>query len=143
MRLNGWQRLWVAASLAWVFGVSTAGYLARPKAVYSDHHSGHYYYLPSDSRSKMYWEDSPGNPVRVKAANGKFLLFLETSSPEDRARTLDIYNKIVSGSIPSSREKVEHLYSYALFAIIPCILVAALGALVAWVRRGFHEDRTA
>lgn len=139
MHLNGWQRLWALASIFWIGAIAAVWYSTEPTSEYAAHHPAFYYQLTSDSRALLLPEGSHDHAVEVEMPNGYVLYFRSESTREDQQRIAREYYQIAVNGQALKRK--EDILFYSLLAAMPCILLAALGWGVAWVRSGFNAHK--
>jgi hypothetical protein len=139
MRLNGWQRLWVLASIAWICATSAVGYSTRPAAEFAPHHPAYYYQLSPASRALLLPPSQDAATVEVEMPNGYVLRFRPNSSSEDQERIAQEYHHLTS--LAQTAARTAHAKFYAFLAAVPCLFVGVAGFGIAWVRRGFSEFR--
>jgi hypothetical protein len=143
-RLNGWQRLWVIATVLWVIG----------QALYWPQH------FPTDASNLKFWADSmafhikyekypnlsdeaaavkAASDMRAKLGDEQFIEYIAANFRTDSvASTTKLYR---SNQIGWWKHQADFVLFVALFALVPPALLYGLGLLVSWVRAGFRPPQ--
>ena len=137
MRLNGWQRLWILISLAWICAIAAVGYSTKPLGGFSPHHPAYYYQLAPASRASLTASDSESPAVEVKMPNGHVLRFRSDSSRDSQEQIAWEYHELTVTAQRAARS--SHIKFYILLAVVPCLILGLGGLGIAWVRKGFSD----
>lgn len=136
-RLGGWWRLWILLSLIWVCIALVEGFSQWPSEPQAVHHPAFIYQLDLKQRELLARDKSQPAGLGVTMPNGHFLEFrvgVDESAAKSVARA---YQEITVRAQADARSAL--LWYVVFFALAPCIVVAALGLGIAWVRRGFRQ----
>ncbi|MGI0015462.1 MAG: hypothetical protein ACREBU_18755 [Nitrososphaera sp.] len=138
MRLNGWQRLWVSASILYLIVVIAFAISEFPKPSNTYHQSEFYDQLSKESIKAITDTLDAKDITRIRMPNGREIPFPAGTSEAVMSKVANEYNKILE------REAAEKRYSFIAYAslwwLIPCLLLYVLGWSVGWVFRGFKPE---
>ena len=137
MRLGGWWRLWVFLSLVWILAISAYAYMTWPSEAQAAHHPAFIYQLEAKQRETLVADGAASTGTAVDMPNGYRLQFKMGVEELAYTAVARAYQEITVRAQTEARR--EHLRIIAALALIPSAVLAALGAGVAWVRRGFKK----
>ena len=155
MKLNGWQRLWVVASIIYMIVLALFGVIVFPTPGKILHHAQFYDELPKESQSKVIRADASTIPSTgtgrdlsyelfcddpryvVVTANNHKLCFRSDVTETEKTMIVQQYHQLLQRATRS--ERIEMLGYMFLIWIIPCIVLYALGMATGWIRRGFKQ----
>lgn len=157
-KLNGWQRLWVLASLIYLVAVVFVAIIDFPtpwKSYISDEEitkklsiktlqliakTDDWIEVPVNQKGDIFGKEVTAEqlqPITIQFPNGKKLLVSTGTKQAD----LDYINKDYCNAVISltNKERIHFIVTILLAWIVPCIAVYMLGVSVNWVYRGFKQ----
>lgn len=145
MKLNGWQRLWVIATVAWFVAVLVEAISTMPTA--AKYRATWLAFARAEAPS-MVVKPSAFSACLERAAASQpakkydalFSCEEPSPTPQDRARYAEV---IATGEAEISNDlltnQAKHAGGMLLAWIVPSLLLYGLGLLVRWVARGFGK----
>ena len=166
LKLNGWWRLWIVASVLWL---PIAWIIATPQGenAYGQHRPEFLNQLDDAEQASLsrvetlafqydgvridtasgdkippampsdHWaQESWETAIGVEMPNGFVLVFSPAVSLEAREQTINSYTEIAAEAANSQRLK-QIAFTATLIGSLPLVLLA-LGLTVAWIRSGFR-----
>jgi hypothetical protein len=133
-QMGGWWRLWVVGSLVWVASVAAFTYTTWPSQPQAPDHPAFHYQLESKQR-EMLADEGVTTGTGVLMPNGYTLQFKPDVDQDAMAAVAQAYHAITVRAQGEARRSL--VLTSLQVAVIPCLVLAALGWGIGWVRRGF------
>jgi len=139
-KLSGWWRLWVLSVLAWTASVAGYCYLSWPATTYAAHNPAFIDQLSTSRRALLVGKNESTEGLHVKMPNEYILRFKPDVEQDAAEKVAGAYHDIsVRAQDQSNQTRAKR---FLVIALLPCLAVALLGIGVAWVRKGFTEQRS-
>jgi hypothetical protein len=155
MKLNGWQRLWVAACVIYFVILASFVVVIFPQPSEIKHRASFYQALPPEARASLVRSETEANPkVRellqvlcevdqrkddqqiTRANNGEQLCFKGDVTDANKSEIVQQYNQILQREVSDERLRMG---GTALLAwVMLCAIIYAVGWAIVWIRRGFQ-----
>ena len=137
MRINGWHRLWILASVLAVVSCALYIRVSWPKEQSIPHSNFFYDAIDPNARTQIAENELAPN-VGVRMPNGHVIYLKPEVAASHKSEALIQYQEAIATEL---RSKQRHLLLQVSVAwLASCVAVLVFGYLVAWVIRGFRED---
>lgn len=144
MRLNGWLRLWIVATLVWLGIVAYFAWQMRPRPETTPHNPG--FLSQVEPQSAILYCSSTISTVECEESativanmpNGyRLLLAIPASNPDSHAAAKSYWQAVKLASKKEANRLLLYAGAVWLGASITALLIGIGGA---WVRRGFRDS---
>jgi hypothetical protein len=139
-KLGGWWRLWILSMLAWTASVAGYCYQSWPTTTYAAHDPAFIEQLSTSQRALLVRKNEAMAGLQVEMPNEYILRFKPEVEEEAAEKLAGAYHDLTVRAQDQSNQK--RAKRFLVIALLPSLAVAVLGIGVAWVRRGFTEQRS-